>query len=354
MSIARHAPGVTLLGVCSMFSQGIPAVRAVRTARELGGQECLEGAVWPEAFNPVIRKLRYLGGAQRDSESEALVTRIKVKARASRGEDIVGPGNASKYFTVLLDGVACSYERLRDGNRQIYAFHYPGDFCDLHQRVLPATGNEVVVAALTDCSIGVIDHRDLEQLIVQHPSVGLALWRATMLEASIFRKRLLNIGRQPALQRVAHLLCEQLARREAVGINNSTIPLTQVDLADAVGLSIVHINRTVQELRRLGILSAKGRAIEVVDRAELATLASFDGQYLNMPQVLSHWQLSIETRPGATKRMLNVSPMAANITSTKVGDNAALDGRDTRIFVLSSPGVQTPTAGAETAAGAVE
>jgi len=257
----------------------------------------LQKQAGPEVFRPVIRKLRILSGAESDAELEAVLKHIKVRAPASRGEDIVGPGNAAKNFTVLLDGVACSYERLTDGNRQIYAFHYPGDFCDLHQRVLPATGNEVVVAALTDCSIGIIDHRDLEQLIVQHPSVGLALWRATMLEASIFRKRLLNIGRQPALQRVAHLLCEQLARREAVGINSSTIPLTQVDLADAVGLSIVHINRTVQELRRLGILSDKGRAIEVVDRAELATLASFDGQYLNMPQVLSHWQIGVESDP---------------------------------------------------------
>ena len=186
------------------------------------------------------------------------------------------------------------YERLQDGTRQIYAFQYPGDFCDLHQHVLPETNNEVAVAAIADCSIGIIEHKDLEQLIAQYPSLGLALWRATMLEASIFRKRLLNVGRQPALQRVAHLLCEQLARREAVGLNSATIPLTQMDLADAAGLSIVHINRTFQELRRLNILSKEGRAIKVVDRERLAGLASFDGNYLNMPQLLSHWQVKIE------------------------------------------------------------
>jgi CRP-like cAMP-binding protein len=248
----------------------------------------------PEAFSPVIRKLRNLGGAESDGEVEALVKRIKVKGRASRGEDIIGPSKASRYLRVLLDGVACSYERLTDGNRQIYSFHYPGDFCDLARHVLPESSNEVAVAALTDCSIGVIENRDLEHLIAQYPSLGLALWRATMLEASIFRQRLLNVGRLPALQRVAHLLCEQLARCEAVGINSATIPLTQVDLADAVALSIVHINRTVQELRRLEILSTKGRAIEVVGRAALVTLANFDGQYLNMPQVLSHWQINID------------------------------------------------------------
>src|SRR5215470_11813476 len=251
----------------------------------------------PEAFGPLIRKLRSLGSVESDAELEAVLKRIKVRAGASRGEDIIGPGNAPRHFTVVLDGVACSYERLTDGNRQIYAFQHPGDFCDLSRHVLPESNDEVAVAALTDCSIGTIEHWDLEQLIAQHPSLGLALWRATMIEASIFRKRLLNVGRQPALQRAAHLLCEQLARREAVGINGATIPITQMDLADAAGLSIVHINRTVQELRRLGILSAKGPAIEVVTRAGLVALASFDCQYLNLPQVLSHWQIIIDGDP---------------------------------------------------------
>jgi CRP-like cAMP-binding protein len=194
----------------------------------------------PEVFRPVIRKLRGLGGAESDAEVEAVLKHIKVRAPASRGDDIVGPGNASRCFTVLLDGIACSYQRLADGNRQIYAFHYPGDFCDLHQHVLPESNNEVAVAALTGCSIGIVEHRDLDQLITRYPSLALAVWRAAMLEGSICCKRLLNVGRLPALQRVAHLLCEHLARCEAVGITSTTIPLTQMDLVDAVGLSIVH------------------------------------------------------------------------------------------------------------------
>ena len=254
-----------------------------------------------EAFGPLIQKLRSLG-VDSDTELEAVLDRIKVRGGIRRGEDIMAPGRSPGHSTVLMEGVACLYERLQDGNRQIYAFQYSGDFCDLHQHVLPETNNEVAVAAMTDCSIGIIEHKDLEQLIAQYPSLGLALWRASMLEASIFRKRLLNVGRQPALQRVAHLLCEQLARREAVGLNSATIPLTQMDLADAAGLSIVHINRTFQELRRLNILSKEGRAITVVDRERLAALASFDGNYLNMPQLLSHWQVKIESTPPAKSR----------------------------------------------------
>src|SRR5215510_3124129 len=265
----------------------------------------------PEAFGPLVRKLRSLGGVESDAALDAVLARVKVRAGANRGDDIIAPGSAPRHSTVLMEGVACLYERLKDGNRQIYAFQYPGDFCDLHQHVLPDSNNEVAVAALTGCSIGIIEHSDLDRLIAQYPSVGLALWRATMLEASIFRKWLLNIGRQPALQRVAHLLCEQLTRREAVGINSATIPLTQLDLADAAGLSIVHINRTVQELRRLGILSAKGSAIEVANRAGLVALANFDGQYLNLPQVLSHWQIIIDGDPMARVPLAEMrSPLA--------------------------------------------
>jgi CRP-like cAMP-binding protein len=285
---------------------------------------CLLKRSGRQAFGPLGQKLRNLG-VDGDTELDAVLDRTKVGAAARRGDDIIAPDRSPRHSTVLLDGVACLYERLPDGTRQIYAFQYPGDFCDLHQHVLPETNNEVAVAAITDCSIGIIEHKDLEQLIAQYPSLGLALWRASMLEASIFRKRLLNVGRQPALQRVAHLLCEQLARREAVGLNSATIPLTQMDLADAAGLSIVHINRTFQELRRLNILSKEGRAITVLDRERLAGLASFDGNYLNMPQLLSHWQVKMEStltpaerspatwRPPTSATMLCSTPAAQRV-----------------------------------------
>ena len=122
-----------------------------------------------------------------------------------------------------------------------------------------------------------------------------------MLEVSIFRKRLLTV-RQPAIQRVAHILCEQLARREVSGINGATISLAQLDLADAAGLSIVHVNRTLKELRKLNILSKEGRAIKVMDRERLAGLAGFDGNYLNMPKLLSNWQVNIERASGPAER----------------------------------------------------
>lgn len=115
-----------------------------------------------------------------------------------------------------------------------------------------------------------------------------------MLEAAIYRERLINMNRGSALERVAHLLCEQLARREAVGIDGARLPLSQIDVADATGLSVVHVNRTIQALRSRGILAKASQSIGVIDKKQLAHVAEFDGDYLNLPHLLSKWAIRIE------------------------------------------------------------
>ena len=274
-------------------------------------------------FGPLRQKLKSLG-VESDTELDAVLNRINVSAGTRRSDDIIAFGRSPRHSTVLLDGVACLYERLPNGARQIYAFQYPGDFCDLNRHVLPETNNEVAVAAISSCSIGIIEHSDLDRLIAQYPSLGLALWRATMLEASIFRKRLLCVGRQPALQRVAHLLCEQLARREAVGIDSTIVPLSQMDLADAAGLSFVHVNRTFKELQRLNLLSKEGRTMKVVDRERLACLAAFDGNYLNMPQLLSHWHIKLESTAACVEG--SYAPVLSRTPTTRVCSKPSAPG----------------------------
>jgi CRP-like cAMP-binding protein len=240
---------------------------------------------------PMVRKFRTLG--LENEELEVLASLIKDKGRITAGVDIIGADNSAKHLTLLLMGVACWYKRLEDGSRQIYTFQYAGDVCDFYRYVLSEGDRAAAVHALTDCSIAAIDFGDLERAMARFPKLGLVFWRATMLEASIFRERLLNVSRRPALQRVANLLCEQLARREAIGITSAVIPLTQIDLADAAGLSVVHLNRVIQALRGLGVL-ANSHAIEVVDRKHLVSIARFDGRYLNMPQLLSKWKIHLE------------------------------------------------------------
>ena len=109
----------------------------------------------------------------------------------------------------------------------------------------------------------------------------------------MLRKNLLNVGRRSALQRMAHLLCELLARQEAVGIHGAAIQPSGSDIADATGLSIVHVSRTFTQLQKMEMLAKEGRTIKVVDRNRLAALAQFDGSYLNMPELLAQWQVEI-------------------------------------------------------------
>jgi len=214
---------------------------------------------------------------------------VKVRAGVRRGETIASTMHSGSHFTVLLDGLACMTTRHEDGDRQIYAFHYPGDFLALHGFVFPDSTELIEVEALSNCSIGTIDRDVLEQTMQRRPELGQALWRAAMIEASIFRQRLV-MARWPAQQRVAHVLCEQLFR---LGTDNPVIPLSQIEVADTVGLSVVHTNRIFQDLRKLGVLSEK-RCIEVVNKERLQELAAFDGRYLNSSESLSRWELRIE------------------------------------------------------------
>jgi CRP-like cAMP-binding protein len=246
----------------------------------------------PQASGLDALALKFRGlGLDSEVDLQSLLRVVKIREAVSRSVAIVDAGSSPKQLTVLLAGVACLHKRLEDGSRQIYTFQYPGDFCDLHRYVLPELDQAVAVMALTDCLIGTIRHDDMERTLAQHPKLGLAFWRASMLEASIFRERLLNISRRAALSRVANIICEQLIRLEAININGAAIPVTQVDLADAAGLSVVHVNRIVQDLRRIGALSTERRSIEVANRERLLELANFDGRYLNMRNVLSHWEI---------------------------------------------------------------
>ena len=142
-------------------------------------------------------------------------------------------------------------------------------------------------------AVGVIDYRDVDRLL-SRPTLASAFWRASMLEAAAYRERFSSIGRGTALERVAHLLCEQLARREAVGLGGPRLPFSQIDVADATGLSVVHVNRTIQTLRTLNVLSKARHALEVVNRKELEKIAGFVDHYPGMPNFVSKWAVQIE------------------------------------------------------------
>jgi CRP-like cAMP-binding protein len=227
----------------------------------------------------LLVKLRGLG-LDDDKELRALLSLVKTTRAVQRGEDILKFGNLQKTLTVLLSGVACRYRMMDNGRRQILAFQYPGDACDYHRYVLSTQDDPV--AAVTDCLVGTLDHDDLESLLQQHPRIAFALWRATVLEARILLERVSNATQNPAVERIANLLCEQVLRLERSGMSADVIPLTQIDLADAAGLSVVHVNRTIQELRELGALARNSHGIRVENRDRLIQIAKFDATYLDI------------------------------------------------------------------------
>ena len=259
-----------------------------------------------DTSSSLASKFRSLGADADDLDT--VLRAVKHRVRVTAGADVVRAGEPVGHSTVLLAGMTCSYKRNEDGDRSIHVFHHAGDFCDLYRYILPERDSSIGVQALTDAAVAVIDYRDLDRLLAR-PKLALAFWRATMLEAAIYRERLTIASGGSALERVAHLLCEQLARREAVGIGGTRLPISQIDVADAAGLSIVHVNRTIQSLRSRNILS-KASSIEVIDRKQLAQVAKFDGRYLDMPRLLSRWALftnracSLSGVPFPTKRRL--------------------------------------------------
>jgi CRP-like cAMP-binding protein len=244
-------------------------------------QYAATAGAWPASRSPRI--------AHNEIDRNPLLDLVKIRERVSRGETIVDSTRTDKQITVLLDGLACMSTLHKDGSRQIYTFHHPGDLLVSQGMRYPNSIDHIQVQALSKSLVGLIERNDLEQAIQRRPALGQVLWRAAMVEASILRQRLIT-ARWPALPRVAHLLCEQLTR---LGVGSVVVPLNQIEVSDAVGLSVVHTNRVFKDLRQLGVLS-QSRRIEVLDEKRLRELASFDGRYLDVSDILSRWELRIE------------------------------------------------------------
>jgi CRP-like cAMP-binding protein len=207
---------------------------------------------------------------------------IEVSAR----RDVVMPGRTVDYSCLIASGWAARFDQMRDGQRQITAFYIAGDMCDLHSVVAPTAGWGI--AALTDTTILKIAHSALRGTVDAFPNLALAYWRDTTADASILAKWIANIGRADAEARVAHLLCELAIRIEHAGLSSRTayaLRLTQEQIADAVGLTAVHVNRMLRNLRHAGSAAVQNHAVEVLDWQRLTDTAAFDPAYMLMRQL---------------------------------------------------------------------
>ncbi|MEN2746957.1 Crp/Fnr family transcriptional regulator [Sphingomonas sp. T9W2] len=183
--------------------------------------------------------------------------------------------------TLLLEGLMCRYKDLPGGDRQITELHVAGDFLDLHSFSLKQLDHNVMT--LTPCRVVLVPHAKLKDITEQHPHLARVYWFLTALDAAIHREWELSLGRRSAIQRIAHLICELRVRLGLIGQADDSgfgLPLTQADLSDCTGLTPVHVNRTLRDLRERGLMDFRGRRVTITDLPGLKAVAEFDDSYL--------------------------------------------------------------------------
>ena len=197
--------------------------------------------------------------------------------------DLVREGERPRAICLILDGWACRYKQFADGRRQIVGFHIPGDLCDPSHVVAAAMDHSI--AAVTRLRYAEIGLAEFEAAVDQSPSLARALRWSELVNAAVAREWVANVGQRSAYERIAHLFCEMFLRLRAAGLTNGTdcaFPLTQTDVASATGLTAVHVNRTLQEMRRDGLLEFSFRRLVVPDLDALKRVGTFTANYLHL------------------------------------------------------------------------
>lgn len=232
--------------------------------------------------HPLLRKL--LSRSFLSQEEQDALTRARTKVQpVAAHQDLLVEDTLPNHVVIIERGFACRYRILPDGQRSIFAYLIPGDLCGLHASVLGRLDHSV--ATLTTCEVSTIPLQTLDALAVEYPAIERALRRIKLVDEAVLREWFIGTGRRSTGRHMAHLFCELLVRLRTVGhaVGNSyELPLTQADLADAVGVSPVHTNRILQALRRDGLIRLEGKRLTICDLDRLMRFANFNPKYLRV------------------------------------------------------------------------
>ena len=233
----------------------------------------------------MVRKLQMR--VELDASDCAAILRLPAYARQYEPPAyILREGERAKRFcSFVLSGLAFRQKLTATGGRQIVSIHMAGDFLDLQHLFLDRTDHSV--QALNRLTVAEIDRDALQDLTLSHPNVGRAMWIAALVDASIFREWIVNVGRRDARSRVAHLLCEFALRMKTAGVaerDSYELPMTQEQIGDAVGLTSVHVNRTLKSLAQDGLIERDKRFIRFTDWDRIAGVGDFSALYLHLDQ----------------------------------------------------------------------
>jgi CRP-like cAMP-binding protein len=230
----------------------------------------------------LLRKLESIATLT-DAERQAIQSLpVKIHHLDAR-KDIVRDGDQPSHCCLILEGWACKYKLLSEGKRQILSFHIPGDMPDLQSLHVHTMDHSL--ATVTNATVAFIPHESLRKLTAEFPSIGALLWRDTLIDAAIFREWMISMGRRSAFEQVAHLFCELYLKLQAVGLAGNyrcPLPVTQVDLADALGLTPVHVNRVLKEMRGRALITLRSSTLVIEAWDELLRVSEFDPTYLRL------------------------------------------------------------------------
>jgi CRP-like cAMP-binding protein len=219
-----------------------------------------------------------------NAEEKAALASLPLRVRAiGENRDIVRQGDRPTECCLILEGLVCRYKMVNGGRRQILSLHFPGDLPDLQS--LHLTTMDHSLGALTPTRVAFIPHEALRAIARATPSLGELFARCALIDASIFREWIANVGRRTAYERIAHLSCEIYVRMRALGLLAETsfeLSMTQTEWGDATGLSTVHVNRTLRDLRRHGLIETHGKVLSIVSWERLKQAADFDPAYLHL------------------------------------------------------------------------
>jgi CRP-like cAMP-binding protein len=231
----------------------------------------------------MVRKLAYWATFDAEDEAAILALPHRTKVIEKLGY-VVRERETTEHSCVMLSGFAVRHKIVANGARQILAIHMKGDIVDLQNSFLRVADHGVQV--LTKSEVAFMPVGDVQRLAFERPRVGLAMWMDTLVDGSVFREWIANVGRRDAHTRIAHLLCEFSLRLKVAGLGEPTdyeLPMTQEQLADCTGLTPVHVNRTLKLLEAENLITRRSsRSIGIGDWKKLAEAGDFDSNYLHL------------------------------------------------------------------------
>ncbi|SFN03077.1 Crp/Fnr family transcriptional regulator [Methylobacterium pseudosasicola] len=232
-------------------------------------------------FDTLIRKLSQAGGLTEADHKTLRQVSLRSRQVPAR-RDLTSEEDRPENVHLVLSGFVCRYKILPKGQRHITALMVPGDFCDLHVAILDEMDHSI--GTMTSCTVVEISRATIHDLTANHPRIAHALWWATLVDEAVLREWLVCLAGREASKRMAHLFCELLLRLSVVGLvkdDSYTVPFTQIDLADMLGLTPVHVNRVVQHLRSENLIVLRRHHVQIPDKARLMTYCDFIPNYLH-------------------------------------------------------------------------